>query len=280
MPIGLIAIDIDGTLLDSRWQLPSSNAEAVALAGARGIEVVLATGRRFEFARPVLALVPSIRTIIVSGGSATKRRDGTTILRRALPVATAARVLEATVAFRDAVGVVFDRVGPRQVVYERIAWDDPRHRGYFERNRDALAEVTPLEACLTEDPLQVMAAGGVAPMRALAAALAALPDRERFEVALTEYPARDLSIVDVTAAGVSKGSALADLARARGLSREAVMAIGDNHNDRTMLEVAGVPVVMGNASPELAAAGWPITASNDEGGVAQAIWKYVLTEAR
>jgi len=276
MPVALIAIDIDGTLLDSRWQLPPPNAEAVALARARGIEVVLATGRRFEFARPVLALVPSVETIIVSGGSATKQRDGTTVFRRLLPRATAARVLEATVVFRDAVGVVFDRVGPGQLVYERIAWDDPRHRGYFERNRAALAEVAPLEACLTEDPLQVMAAGGIEPMRALAAALGALPDRDGFEVALTEYPTRDLSIVDITGAGVSKGSALADLVRLRGLSREVVMAIGDNHNDRTMLEVAGLPVVMGNASPELTASGWPITASNDEGGVAQAIWKYAL----
>ncbi len=97
-----------------------------------------------------------------------------------------------------------------------------------------------------------------------------------FEIALTEYPARDLSILDVTAAGVSKGSALADIARATGLDAGEVMAVGDNLNDRTMLEFAGVPVVMGNASAELKAFGWEETASNDEAGVAAAIERHVL----
>ena len=87
---------------------------------------------------------------------------------------------------------------------------------------------------------------------------------------------RDLSILDVTAAGVSKGSALAELARERGLAPEAVMAIGDNLNDRPMLEVAGVRVVMGNASPELKAFGWTETGTNDEAGVAQAIERFAL----
>ena len=114
----------------------------------------------------------------------------------------------------------------------------------------------------------------------LAATLDALGGPRAFEVALTEYPARDLSIVDVTAAGVSKGAALTELARARGIPREAVMAIGDNHNDRPMLEAAGVAVVMGNASPELKASGWAVTSSNDAEGVARAIEKYVLRELR
>jgi hypothetical protein len=276
MPVRLIAIDIDGTLLDSRWQLPEANVTAIAEAARRGILVVLATGRRFDFARPVLGRLPAVEIIITSGGAATKTRDGASVARRVLPAHLARRVLAGTTAFRAEMGVVFDRVGPDQLVYERVAWDDPRHRAYFERNRQALAEVAPLEACLTEDPIQIMGAGGVDRMRALAAALAGLPDATRFEVALTEYPARDLSILDVTAAGVSKGSAVADLARARGLPAESVMAIGDNLNDESMLQVAGVPVVMANAPAALMAPGRLSTASNDQSGVAQAILKYAL----
>ena len=275
MPVRLIAIDIDGTLLDTRWAVPPANADAIARAVARGVEVVLATGRRFDFARPVLDRLPPVQLIVVSGGALTKRRDGATVARHALPRPTAKRVLEATVEFRPHMAVVFDREGPNQMIYERIDWEDPRHRGYFERNRGALGEVAPLEACLTEDPIQVMAAGSVATMRALAAALAAVPDGG-FEVALTEYETRDLSILDVTAAGVSKGSALAELARERGLAPEAVMAIGDNLNDLPMLEVAGVRVVMGNASAELKALGWAETGTNDEAGVAQAIERFAL----
>lgn len=279
MPVRLIAVDIDGTLLDSRWQLPDANHRAISRAIARGIRVVLATGRRFDFARPVLDLLPVVPTIIVSGGAVTKTRDGLTLARRTLAREAALQILDATRAFRSDMGVVFDRSGPRQVMYERIAWDDPRHQGYFERNRDALGEVAPLEACLTEDPIQVMAASGVARIRGLAATLLALPTPHVFEIALTEYPARDLSILDVTAAGVSKGSALADLARSNGLDAADVMAVGDNLNDRTMLEFAGVAVVMGNASAELKAFGWEETASNDEAGVAEAIERHIVGNA-
>jgi hypothetical protein len=253
MPVRLIAIDIDGTLLDTRWALPAANADAIARAVRRGVEVVLATGRRFDFARPVLDQLPPVGLIVVSGGALTKRRDGVTVTRHALPRATARRVLEATVEFRPHMAVIFDREGPNQMIYERIDWDDPRHRGYFERNRGALGEIAPLEACLVEDPIQVMAAGGVGPMRALAAALAGVPGGG-FEVAL------------------------ADLARARGLPPESVMAIGDNLNDLPMLEVAGVRVVMGNASAELKAFGWTETGTNDEAGVAQAIERFALAE--
>lgn len=276
MPVCLIAIDIDGTLLDSRWQLPDANRRAISRALARGVEVVLATGRRFDFALPVLDLLPAVRGIIVSGGAVTKTRDGVTLARRTLGCDAARQILSATRAFRSDMGVVFDRNGPGQVMYERIAWDDPRHQGYFERNRDALGEVTPIEACLTEDPIQVMAASSIEKMHALADTLHALPAPHAFEIALTEYPARDLAILDVTAAGVSKGSAVADFARSRGLDASQVMAVGDNLNDRTMLEFAGVPVVMGNASTELKAFGWPETLSNDEAGVARAIEEHVL----
>lgn len=276
MPVRLIAIDIDGTLLDSRWQLPDANRTAIVRAIDRGVDVVLVTGRRFAFARPVLDLVPDVSTIIASGGAVTKSRDGATLDRRVLSRAVALSVLDATRAFRSDMGVVFDRSGPRQVMFERIVWDDTRHLGYFERNRDALGEVTPLEACLTEDPIQVMAASSVARVRSLVRVLDALPRPHAFEIALTEYPVRDLSILDVTAAGVSKGSALADLSRARGVDRGTVMALGDNLNDRTMLEFAGLPVVMGNAAAELKAFGWPQTGTNDEGGVADAIDRYVL----
>jgi Cof subfamily protein (haloacid dehalogenase superfamily) len=278
MPIRLIAIDIDGTLLDSRWQLPPANLAAIAAAVDGGIEVVLATGRRFDFAVPVLKRVAPVQLIIVSGGAVTKHRDGQTLARRTMPLSTASRVLASTRGFRRDIGVVFDRVGANQLIFERIAWDDPRHQAHFEQNRHALGEASPLESCLTEEPIQVVAAGGVARMRALVSTLEALRAPQEFELALTEYPARDLSIVDVTAAGVSKGSALTDLARARGLSRAEVMAIGDNHNDRPMLEAAGLPVVMGNAAHELKTSEWLVTASNDNEGVAKAIRKYVLDE--
>lgn len=91
----------------------------------------------------------------------------------------------------------------------------------------------------------------------------------------TEYPERDLSLVDILPAGASKGAALRLLAEERGIAMGEVMAIGDNWNDLSMLEVAGYPVLMRNAPAELLVMaeerGWAVTGSNDEDGVAAAI---------
>ena len=82
--------------------------------------------------------------------------------------------------------------------------------------------------------------------------------------------------MDVLNSVCSKGHALAEWARVRGIAREEVMAIGDNHNDREMLEFAGVPIVMGNSVPSLLQNGWHVTLSNDAGGVAAAIEQFAL----
>ncbi len=85
--------------------------------------------------------------------------------------------------------------------------------------------------------------------------------------------------MDVVRAGCSKGSALAEWAARRCVPPAAVMAIGDNLNDLPMLEFAGTPVVMGNASGELKTRGWATTSTNDDAGVAQAIETFVLERA-
>src|SRR5450759_1014059 len=87
----------------------------------------------------------------------------------------------------------------------------------------------------------------------------------------TEYPGRDLSIVDVLNAGCSKGHALERWVNYRGITREQVMAVGDNYNDIEMLAFAGHPFIMGNASEGLRSRGWTLTRSNAESGVAAAI---------
>jgi hydroxymethylpyrimidine pyrophosphatase-like HAD family hydrolase len=138
--------------------------------------------------------------------------------------------------------------------------------------------MTPLEACLTEDPIQVMFSGPVARMREVEATLRALPQANQFALAVTEYESRNFGLVDVLHPACSKGAALAEWAALRGLGREEVMAIGDNLNDREMLEYAGLPVVMGNSVPELKALGWRETLSNDQNGVAAAIEAYAFGE--
>jgi Cof subfamily protein (haloacid dehalogenase superfamily) len=274
--IRLIALDVDGTLLDSRWQVPDANRLAIERAIARGIEVALVTGRRFEFARPVFDALSDPLTLIVNNGALVKSRRGETLVSHLLPCEVARHVLEATCDFRDTAAVVFDRVREGQVVFERIDWETRRTRSYALRNRAFLSEVAPLEACLTEDPIQVMFNGPFGLMRDLLDTLRRSPIADRFAISVTEYESRDFVMVDVIRAGCSKGAALIEWAARRGLARAEVMAIGDNLNDREMLDFAGCPVVMGNAVSELKGLGWPVTGTNDEAGVAAAIETFAL----
>lgn len=294
MAIRLIAIDIDGTLLDSRWELPARNRTALAGAARRGIEIAIVTGRRYDFARPILDQLPCPITAIVSNGALVRLPDGSTPVRHLLPRETARRILGATAPWRDSAGLVFDRPGEGQVVFERIDWDHASRRAYAERNRPFIREVSPLDAALDDDPLQVMFNGPLASMRDLVHVLGASADTGRdegpghpardrrrvppqrfdYSVTATEYPSRDFALIDVLAPGCTKGTTLADWAARRGYHRDEVMAIGDNVNDIEMLEVSGRPVVMANAVPELLERGWAITASNDEAGVAEAIERW------
>jgi len=280
--IRLLSLDIDGTILDSHGQLPPANREAIRLAIEAGVEVALATGRRFDFARPIIEALPRPLTLILSNGAVVKRDDGTTEMRHLLPREVARYVLVSTPAPGDTAALVFDRPLAGQVVFERIDWDHPRHRPFFEANRRFLAEQQPLEDALTEDPIQVMFTGRCVEMRVLFDRLrgeAADPAAPDFTVALTEYLHRDFSLVDITRAGCTKGSTLSAWAAAKGYSRDEVMAIGDNLNDLEMLEFAGRPVVMGNALDELKTRGWPLTTTNDEAGVARAIETFILGPA-
>jgi Cof subfamily protein (haloacid dehalogenase superfamily) len=279
MAIRLIASDIDGTLLDSRWRLPEANRLAVETAVARGVEVALVTGRRFDFAVPIVRLFNCDLTLIVNNGALIKASDGRTMVRHLLPREVARRVLAVTLEYRDGSAVVFDRPEANQVIFERIDWEAVSHvRAYAQRDRSFVAEVSPLETCLTEDPIQLMFVGTVAAMRKLMAVLRAQSFAAEFAVAATEYESRDFSMVDVIAAGCSKGAAVAEWTRHRGLTAADVLAIGDNLNDLEMLRFARHRVIMGNAVPELQHFGWPTTLTSDEGGFAAAIEAYVLRD--
>lgn len=277
VPIKLIAMDIDGTLLDSASRLSDDNSRTVAEAAARGIEILLVTGRRFHSARAIADMLPCELGFIVNNGSVLKSKDGVTQQRHLLPWETARRVLNETAEFRSCAAVIFDRPRENQVILEQVDFDDPFRGGYFRRSREYIAQVSPLTDCLNgEDPIQVMYVGACKPMREAKQRLESLPFAHEFALSLTEYEHKELSILDVLRRGVSKGVALAEWARRRGIAREEVMAIGDNWNDLEMLEFAGRAVVMGNAVAELKSLGHAVTLSNDQSGVAEAIRTYAL----
>src|SRR5258708_19110939 len=197
MSVQLIALDIAGTLLSSRFTVPERNRPAIAEATRRGIEVALVTGRRYDFAMPVAKQIDSPLTMIVNKGEGGRSKEGETLGRERLPRNTALRVLQATQAWRDAASVVFDRPLANQVMMETIDLEDGIRGAYYKWNRPFLGEAKPLETCLSEDPIQVMFSGSVQPMRAAEQALRSVQFTDEFALPATAYEGKVCSMLDV-----------------------------------------------------------------------------------
>ena len=199
-----------------------------------------------------------------------------------MPVETALQLCSQLNDFRNSLVFTFDRTGPGALVVENIAALHARLSRWVESNLHELEAVLPLERAFDsgEEPVQAMICGTLAVMSEGLAVLDAPTEqaenlRKIISIHRTEYPARDLSIVDLMPNGCSKGSALARLAEDRGVDAADIVAIGDNMNDAEMLAYAGRAIVMENSPAELldlaAANGWSVTGSNEFDGAAQAI---------
>jgi len=271
MSIRLIAIDIDGTLLDSRSQISPANLAALQRAHEAGIEIVLVTGRRHNFALPVAQMLGFDLWIISSNGAVTRSTLDEAFHHDLMPKATAVKLCRAMQDFRNNMVVTFDREGMGAIVCEQHEQLYGVIQRWMEKNAPYIEYVNPIERALVEDPIQVMFCGEVGLMKLALQRLLACGFANEFTVLRTQYDHRNLTIVDVLNAGCSKGHALERWASHRGLHSSELMAIGDNYNDIEMLTFAGHPVIMGNASDELKQNGWTVTLHNDESGVAAAV---------
>jgi Cof subfamily protein (haloacid dehalogenase superfamily) len=265
----LIAIDIDGTLLNPEFRISETDLSALRRAQAQGIEVILVTGRRHTFALPIAQQLGFDLWLISSNGAITRSLAGETFHRDLLPEPICRELVGVMREFRGQTVLTFDSNGPGTIVVERLDELEASIQRWLEKNMEYIRFVVPIEDALITDPVQAMFCGPVGRMQRVLGALEScnLP----ITVLRTEYPGRDLSIVDVLNAGCSKGHALQRWANYRQITREQVMAIGDNYNDIEMLAFAGHPFIMGNASEELRSRGWKRTRSNAESGVSAAI---------
>jgi len=279
LPIRLLAIDIDGTLLNSQFQIPTANLEALKRAHEAGIEIVLVTGRRHTFALPIAELLGFGVSLISSNGAVTRSLAGKLFHRDLLPASTALDLCKAMREFRGSTVVTFDKETKGALVLERMDELNGSIKRWMEKNEQFIQLVVPIENCLVCDPVQAMFCGSIPRMQQAMAMLEASGLGERITVLRTEYPLRDLCIVDVLNRDCSKGHALERWANHRGIPREEVMAIGDNYNDIEMLAFAGFPVIMGNAAQELRDRGWLVTRGHDEAGVAAAVEQVLSGEA-
>src|SRR6266568_1955182 len=276
----MLAVDIDGTLLNSQSHISQVDLDALRRAHESGVEVLLVTGRRHTFALPMAEQLGFDLWLISSNGAVTRSIHGKSFHRDLLPVETCRQLCGAMRDFRGNPVITFDKESKGALVLERM--DELTHsiQRWLEKNLQFIDFVVPIEDALVADPVQAMFCGPIVRMHEALRTLEASGLRDKLTIVRTEYPARDLSIVDVLNRDCSKGHALERWARYRGIAREQVMAIGDNHNDAEMLAFAGVAFIMENGCEELKSRGWQVTLSNDEGGVAAAIEQVLGIESQ
>jgi Cof subfamily protein (haloacid dehalogenase superfamily) len=285
MPIRLLALDLDGTLLNSRGEISSRNRRALTEARERGVKVALVTGRRFRDARP-LALELGLDVPVIShNGALTKHaRTLETVAAILLPLEAARSVLRMGRAANldamvsddhEGLGVLlYDRISPGNTALERyIAWS---RRIHGEEAEESVRRVASLEDYLDHAPVHISFSGSCARMEELSASLAGELGAS-IKAFATMYPKHDFALVDVVNPQASKGLGVAAAAAELGVAREEVMAVGDNLNDLEMLHYAGTGVIMGNSeAPLREVESFHVTATNDEDGVAHAIEKFIL----
>lgn len=303
----MVAVDMDGTLLGPDGQVSARNLAALKAAERAGVEVVVATGRRHSYAMKVLrGLGLGEENGLISSNGAVVRTLGARLLERTLlEQATAEWLVGHMDEFRRSLLVTFDRVQADgddvrgALVVEEMEELHGSISRWMIANEPYIERVVPMEAALGREGLiQMMLCGTIERMREAETRLlgdpkvlgVGLEPLRRSEVrregadasaspeaALhrTEYPERNLSIVDILPAGCSKGGAVLRLAEQRGVAREEILAIGDNWNDVSMLEAAGSAVLMGNAPEDLKAVGvargWSMGKHHGEDGVAVAV---------
>ena len=277
-PIKIVALDLDGTLLDSSKGLSAANRAALERAAAAGVYVVPTTGRFFGMMPECVRSLPFVRyAITVNGAQVYDREEDSAIVREEIPLATALGLMR----LLDRHDVIYDcyrnNWGWMTEAFNAKAEDYATDAHYLKMIRDFRHGVPELKAHLEStaadgDVQKVMlftrrAEGGAEEARAIAAEVAAeFPD-----IKTTSSTWNNLEFNAPTA---HKGVALERFANHLGLTLENCMAFGDGMNDLTMVQAAGVGVAMANACPEVKAAANYVTLTNDEDGVAAALAKY------
>jgi len=267
---------MDGTLLPSiGTSISKRNAQALRAAQQAGITIAIATGRRVAYTAPLVAEL-GLRAdtpLIASNGAVIRTLSGDLLDSYHMEAQTAQGICILLKSFGVMV-FTFDHPGRGELVLEDLDQAQGRIALWVEANRNSIEVTKPLERVFDSgnNPIQGMIAGSIQRMREAEQALKTSRWAAQCCSVRTEYPARDLSILDLLPMGISKASALKRLADRLGIDRRETMAIGDNWNDQGMLEWAGQAVIMANASSELRALaklnGWKQAPKNDDDGVA------------
>lgn len=284
--IKLLALDLDGTLLNSQGKIPIENKFAITKAEEKGVLVTICTGRRFRDALPVALELNLNAPVICHNGALIKYADSLeTVSASLLQTQTVFEIIKVGKSFGGDALVSCNPHTKGTLLYDTISSDNTPLQRYVEWSKrlhgadaeEAIHHVEQLEEVIDkEEVIHISFSGTCSPMYDLQRTL---EDelQDKVNILATIYPNLDFTLLDILPPEASKGHGVANLALLNGFSSENVMACGDNFNDVEMLEYAGTSVVMGNADPSLLEnEGYETTLSNDENGVALAIERFIL----
>src|SRR5437868_2194770 len=204
-PIRLIAVDIDGTLIDSTLDIPTGNLQALRRSHDAGIEVVLVTGRRHRFAMPVAQQLGFEFCLISSNGAITRSTAGDLFHADMLPRDVARRLCEHMIEFSGCTVLTFDKETRGAIVVERTDELGSHIQRWIDKNRMYIEEVVPITTALVCDPVQAMFCGTIERMKPAELRLNDGTFEGRISLSKTQYDYRDLCILDVLKHGCSKG---------------------------------------------------------------------------
>jgi 5-amino-6-(5-phospho-D-ribitylamino)uracil phosphatase len=286
--IKLLALDLDGTVLNSNGKISQANKSAIKKAEDKGVLVTIATGRRFRDALPVALELELNAPVVCHNGALIKHADSfETVNSSILDRETVREIIETGKQFGGDALVSCSPNSHGTLYYDTISADNIPLQRYVEWSKrlhgsDAENSVHHVRSLLemidNEEVIHISFSGTYEPMRKLESILQKTLD-SKVNILATKYPKLDFTLLDILPPNCSKASALLKLAKINNLGFENIMAIGDNFNDVEMLEQAGKPIIMGNADSSLRQrAEFYTTLSNDEDGVAFAINKFILGE--
>ena len=276
MPYRLLALDVDGTLLDPDGELRDTVRQAVMAARRTGLRVILCTGRRFRSTRPLAQHLRLDGPVVVHNGALVKDvASAETLHCHPLPESLCRRGLEVLRQLAPPLIYIDAFHEEVDILTEPMEHLHPFQQEYLQDN---------IPYCRFVDDLAATRLRGVVMLSIMAEAdrLQALRPEVEHALAGQGHTKMILNknfrghILEVLPATVSKWQALERLMAAKGWTANDVMAIGDDYNDLEMIRGAGLGIAMGNAVEPVRAAADHVTGSNDDDGVVQAIQRFVL----
>lgn len=268
MAIRLVALDLDGTLLDKDKTLPSENIKEITRLAERGVHFTYCTGRIMGEMDYIIKALPAVRYAVICNGSYTLNlAEGKTVASCTLSVQETEQIYALCRDF----DMIFELMGTGKVICEErficesafLRFHREHISGLLLRTREGVPDMSSYLAQRNEPAgkINMIFTNG--------------QTRDEAHQRLLKLPFNivrpDFNTIELNPHGISKGTSLCALGKSLGIEPNEIMAIGDSDNDSAMLKSVGVPVAMGNADEAIKSLACFVTAPNFEGGVAKAL---------